>query len=149
MAEMTQEYLKSILNYDKDSGIFTWVKRNGNVAGNIDSSLYCRINIKGIKYSAHRLAWLYVYGEWPKNQIDHINGNKNDNMISNLRDVTHSENQRNQYKHRLGKLHGCHYCKREEKWVSEIRINNKTKHIGYFNTELDAHNAHIKFKEDL
>jgi hypothetical protein len=150
---ISQNELKQLFDYNSETGVFTWLKDNyskkliGVKSGSLHKDGYIRIIINRKSYLAHRLAWLYVYGEWPKNQIDHINGIRSDNIINNLRDVTSSENNLNRSCHRLGKLIGCHYCKREQKWVSQITINNKQKKLGYFNTELEAHNNTKKFKE--
>ena len=90
---LTQEYLKSILDYDLDTGIFTWkinkAKRTkiGDIAG-WSYNGYREIEINDKKYKAHRLAWLYVYGEMPNKLIDHIDGNRSNNKISNLREAT-------------------------------------------------------------
>ena len=97
---ITQEYLKSILDYNLDTGIFTWKvnksKRSniGDVAG-WSYNGYVSIEIDNKPYKAHRLAWLYVYGEIPKNLIDHVNNNRADNRISNLRKATYQENSEN------------------------------------------------------
>ena len=93
----TQEELKSLLNYDDKTGIFTWRKssgpvKSGSVAGYVNEKGYILIGIKGKSYRAHRLAWLYVTGEHPVNVIDHINGVRDDNRLSNLRSCTQKEN---------------------------------------------------------
>jgi hypothetical protein len=87
---ISQSNLISRLNYNKDTGVFT--KKSGSVAGWPDRFGYLRIEIKGKAYYAHRLAWLYEYGEMPKHQIDHITGNKSDNRICNLRQANRSQN---------------------------------------------------------
>jgi hypothetical protein len=93
MIEITQEYLMSIADYDPDTGIITRKDRKGS-NGSIDAYGYLIIKIKGEQYKAHRLAWLYVHGEFPSNVIDHINGDKLDNRIENLRDVPQAINVR-------------------------------------------------------
>jgi len=102
---MEQSYLKSKLDYDKDTGLFTWKDatkyhshHNGKIAGSKHHSGYIYINIDGKGYASHRLAWLYVYGILPdgkKQFIDHINGVRDDNRIENLRIVSVGENARN------------------------------------------------------
>ena len=98
---ITQEYLKSILSYDPETGLFTWLVQKGaralvgSIAGTIRNNGYLKINIDKQLYYAHRLAHLYMTGEWPKNHIDHINGIKNDNHWCNLREATYSQNNKN------------------------------------------------------
>jgi hypothetical protein len=103
-------------------------------------------------YLAHRLAWLYMYGELPKLCIDHINGVKNDNRISNLREVTSILNQQNYTKPNItnkANLLGAFYCETRKRWFSRICVNNKRKYLGTFPTALDAHNAYVKAKREL
>jgi len=108
--ELTQEYLKECLDYNPDTGIFVWKTRptehfkttkgarifnskfSGKIAGGFDIKNYVVIGFLGEYYKAHRLAWLYFYGFMPENDIDHINGEKDDNRLANLRDATRSEN---------------------------------------------------------
>ena len=92
---ITQERLKEVLKYNSETGEFTRkIAKGGKIK---DSSGYILISVDGEKYYAHRLAWLYMYGEFPKNSIDHINKIKDDNHLYNLRDVTSIENQRNRF----------------------------------------------------
>ena len=99
---MTQEYLKSLLDYNPETGKFIWkVSKNnrvksGSEAGTIQSSGHRSILIDKKDYLAHRLAWLWYYGRWPEDQIDHINHNPDDNRIENLREVSNQENGKNQ-----------------------------------------------------
>lgn len=98
---LTQDYIKSILNYCHETGVFSWsAKRRsvkiGKQAGKgSDSVSYKYITIDGKKYACHRLAWLYVYGSMPIEQIDHRNGIKSDNRIGNLRIASNEQNGRN------------------------------------------------------
>jgi HNH endonuclease len=95
---ITQDQLKQRLRYDPDTGVFTWLNgwRKGKPAGCKDAwgYLQIRISVKGIKkdYKAHRLVWLYLSGEWPPEEIDHINGDRSDNRLCNLRAATSSQN---------------------------------------------------------
>jgi len=99
---LTQERLKHLLHYNPDTVVFTWLSKpsrrinSGSIAGRIKPKKgYVEIGISGRIYLAHRLAWLYIYGTWPKEQVDHINGIRNDNRIKNLRLATTSQNQWN------------------------------------------------------
>lgn len=151
---LTQEYLKTILEYDSNTGIFTWVyskgnKKNGDKAGTKTYDNYLAISLNRKKYQAHRLAWLYVYGTWPSNQIDHINGIRDDNRIENLRDVTFRENCLNKKMHRNGKLVGSHFIKHMGKWQARIRVNGREVCLGYYSTETESHKVYIKKLKEL
>lgn len=94
MKQLTFDELKKHFVYDPDSGKFSRINRRGG-NGSIDRYGYLILKINGIQYKAHRMAWLYVYGKLPKYNIDHINHNKLDNRINNLRDVLQAENIKN------------------------------------------------------
>lgn len=146
---LTQEQLKEFLDYNPETGVFRWKSALGNrikigdVAGTVHNDGYRCLQIAGKSYLTHRLAWLFVFGEWPKDQIDHINGDRSDNRISNLRDVTHRENTQNAHKHRNGHLVGTTFHKHRKKWMAQIVNKGKRKHLGYFLTELQAHQAYL------
>jgi hypothetical protein len=101
---ITQERLKEVLQYDPLAGHFTRLVRSsggrkcrvGDIAGRTKPGGYISIKIDRKEYYAHRLAWLYVYGKFPDNEIDHINGMPSDNRLLNLRDVERKENRKNQ-----------------------------------------------------
>jgi hypothetical protein len=142
---ITQSELKDVLNYDQDTGIFTWKKRTGsraavgNIAGSLRKDEYSRIEISKKKYLSHRLAWLYIYGKFPNDDIDHINGNKSDNRIINLREATCNQNNcnRNIQKNNKSGVKGIYKHNQYEKWVAAIRINKKRIYLGVFdNLEL-------------
>lgn len=104
-----------------------------------------RINTQNVMLY-HRIVWILHYGQIPEGKfIDHIDGNKINNKIENLRLVTHRENCQNLPKHRNGKLLGCSFDKRRNKWQSQLWINEKRKHLGYFNTMEEAHKAYLDF----
>ena len=152
---ITQERLKELLSYDPETGVFTWkVSLNwrikiGTVAGGINDGGYRRIQIERIKYGAHRLAWLYVYGYIPVKEIDHRDGNTDNNKINNLRVAKHAENGQNR---KLGKNNtsgylGVYWFKHQKKWCSLIVIDGKTVFLGYFNNKKDASNAYLSAKK--
>jgi hypothetical protein len=115
--------------------------------GCINGCGYLIVGLNGKIYLLHRLAWLYVYGEFP-NVIDHINGNTLDNRIENLRNGTVRQNNQNRKKNRNGKLVGCTYNKKCKKYQAYIRIHGKFSSLGYYTTEQLAHEAYInKLKE--
>ena len=151
---ITQELLKERLHYDKDTGIFTWldIKVNGNSArnkraGSIDRAGYVKIgfsvNSKFYLFQAHRLAWLYEYGEFPSENLDHLNHNKADNSIINLRIATHRENLRNQSmsSNNTTGYTGVSFNKRADKYEAYVTVSYKMTHLGYFKNIEDAAKA--------
>ena len=140
MSQLTQAKLKELLHYDPATGIFTWVcspsrgVKQGDIAGSLTKDGYMKIKINGIHHQSHRLAWLITQGEFPENQIDHINHIRNDNRITNLREVTQSENLRNAAlsKNNTSGVCGVYWNKENSKWRSNIRVNKKLTSLGYF-----------------
>lgn len=127
---ITAERLRQILKYDPETGNFTWLIRKGRnrvyVAGTPSVERYVVIMVDGVVYQAHRLAWLYMTGEWPKGYIDHINGTRNDNRFANLRDATGSQNQANRGANKNSKSghKGVRFHQKSGKWVAEIQIGS-------------------------
>lgn len=137
---LTQEQIKKILHYDPNTGVFIWRAkpcknmRVGSVAGTKRSNGYAQIRIEGKDHKAHRLAWLYMHGEFPPNDIDHINRVKTDNRICNLRPATRAENLQNKSMHSNNTSGHTGVCwfKKTQKWQAKITINKKKIHLGYF-----------------
>lgn len=146
--------LKEYLDFDQVSGKWAWIKRPGRKiavsapVGTIDKDGYVIISLRGYRCFAHRLAWLYVYGEAPLLKIDHINRNPQDNRIANLRLATNRQNRANSKKRTTapspykgvvrvpsGKSH---------KWRAQIGINGKTHYLGWFDTPEDAQLAYVE-----
>jgi hypothetical protein len=151
---LTAERLRQLVDYDPETGIFTWkIKRKkvvvGERAGRMMNSGYQAIGIEYGLYLAHRLAWLYVYGEWPKHNLDHINGNRLDNRIANLRDVPQVVNAQNR-RRALGRsgLIGA-FTAKAGRWRSQIRINGSQVPLGFFDTAEEAHQAYLTAKRRL
>lgn len=154
MADITIDYLKKVLHYAPDTGVFTWIARAtradliGKEAGSRHSSGYISISIHNKKRLAHRLAWLYMTGFWPVNHIDHIDGNRTNNCFNNLRDVTRSEN-----------LHNVHTAKKNNKvnllgvsahqgkWRMQIMINGVRTRVSGFDTPEQAHKAFMRYRD--
>lgn len=156
-SKLTVEYLRSQLYYDEKSGDFTWLVSNssrskiGGIAGCLDKSIgyrniYITIDGKTNKFKAHRLAWLYVYGVWPDKNIDHIDRNKLNNRISNLREATQQENMRNYTKqqNKSSRYLGVSWHKKHKKWTAKIMSNNRQKYLGIFTSEEEAALAYDK-----
>lgn len=137
---ITQERLKQVLHYDPGTGIFTWKVpsgrrvKAGQVAGSPTYKGYVRIMVDNCSKRAHNLAWLYVYGEWPKDQLDHINRVKTDNRIANLRESSPLLNQRNLSKacNNTSGVTGVTWSRKESKWVAQIVDNHKATRLGAF-----------------
>lgn len=103
-------------------------------------------------YYAHRLAWFYHYGEWPEGEIDHLNRNKTDNRIANLRDATHSVNVQNQLNapsHNTSGLMGAMWNSQKQKWQAAIVTRGRRKHLGFYSQPIDAHKAYMAAKRRL
>lgn len=148
---LTHTELKTLLQYDPLTG--KWLRlyasrgtsHKGWFSGSPDRRGYLRLELKGKTYKSHRLAWLYMTGDWPSQYIDHINQNKSDNTFSNLRDVSLSINQLNKKKYSLEKTSsfvGVNFKKKLNKWRACITYKYHVYHLGYFNTELEAHYAY-------
>ena len=154
---LTQHDLKLIVHYASDTGIFTFTQRVcnrlqvGAVAGSEKTDGYRMISIKGKKYFAHRLAWLYEYGRFPKGQIDHIDGNKSNNKISNLRDVCQSINQQNRRKARSNSLCGLLGVTSTPNgtYKARIRLDGVQYYLGSTKTPEEAHKLYLEAKRKL
>ena len=152
---MTSERLKQLLSYDPLSGIFTWRinpsprKRIGDVAG-CRNCRYIQIQCDNVLYLAHRLAWLYCHGVFPKDELDHRNGDKHDNRIDNLREATNAQNKWNRGPLRNG-LKGAFFSKdrKRKAWIARIGANGGYKYLGRYHTELEAHQAYVVAAEKL
>ena len=151
--ELTQERLKELIYYDPETGIF---KRKNPVSNSkpitsLHSQGYIRFTVDRVFHYAHRLAWLYVYGEFPDGVIDHINRQKQDNRISNLRISDHSKNGHNSNLSRRNKTGytGVTFSPFAGKYRSCLVKNRKRIHIGYFDTPEEAHFAYLQAKQKL
>lgn len=144
--ELTAEELRELLHYDKETGIFTRKVSTahnvkvGDVAGSLGGAGYLNIMVCSRKYQAHRLAWLHHFGEWPKLTIDHINRDRSDNRIVNLREVTNKQNGQNRSKssNNTSGHPGVYWNKQNSKWRATITHNQKYIHLGYFSILEDA-----------
>lgn len=142
---LTQEELKRQLDYDHFTGLFVWKVSNtntiqiGDIAGTMCHD-YINIGINGIVYGAHRLAWLYVYGYLPENDIDHKDRIKHHNWILNLREISRSCNIKNtgNWKTNTSGIKGVYLHKQSNKWIAQIKINYKKKYLGIYKDFDDA-----------
>jgi len=147
---MTQDQLKLLIHYDPLSGVFTWLKREntrwntqwaGKVAGSKQKKGYWQLKIYSKAYKAHRLAFLYMIGCLPNNDVDHVNGIKTDNRWENLRDVTNTTNTRNQKKRTINVSGYTGVSKVSSKWRSTIMVDGTNTHLGYFECPYEAFKA--------
>lgn len=137
--KITQDKLKQLLHYNPYTGIFKWRNKKGkvkrkDVAGSTNNNEYTRIVIDYKFYQAHRLAWLYMYGYFPENDIDHIDRIRNNNRINNLREVSRQCNMRNSGNPRNNNsgVKGVCWYKSRNKWYAQIIINQKLIFLGYY-----------------
>jgi len=155
-----QATIKENLNYDPDTGVFTRriAKSNsvkiGNVAGCIGSNGYITLRLNNVLYLAHRLAFIYVHGDdTGLNYIDHIDGNPSNNKITNLRSGTQSENMQNRKKCQINNkssgLLGVCFHNGTNKFMAEIKANEKKIYLGLFNTPEEAHQAYLNKKRQI
>ena len=159
---LTQEYLKECFNYDHDTGILRWKVRprehfatdrgwrsfNSNDAGHVSGTTYgpgyVGVTINGKRHQVHRIIWMMARGRWPELHIDHINGNRTDNRIANLREATDAENLRNCRIHKDNGtgFKGIHFHKARGKYHAQIMTDGVKEHLGYFSTPQEAHAAY-------
>ena len=145
--KLTCAELRAHLHYDPETGVFVRL-RDGKVAGGpwrIRGLTYRKIWVLGYQHLAHRLAWLYVHGKWPDNEIDHRNGDGTDNRLKNLRDATRGQNSTNSpaQKHSKTGLRDVHFHPKAGKYRAQICKNLKITHLGYFETAEEAHRAYL------
>lgn len=148
---ITSDYVRSILDYDPETGGFRWREREdvsaqwngkhaGTRAGCVHNNGYIQISLNDRLYNAHRLAWLITTDSWPRQQIDHIDRDRSNNRIANLRQATRSENQHNRgaaSNNTSGKK-GVVYDARRNHWVARIAVSGRQVHLGLFANLDDA-----------
>ena len=146
---LTHQTLLKRLSYNQYTGIF--IRNSTGKPAGTKKSRYVQIAIDGKQFYAHRLAWLYIYGAFPLLNIDHINGNKRDNRIANLREATVSENGQNRGKQANNKsgYKGVYWSNKANRWVASIRKNNKTIYIGSFLDPKKAYDAYIQHAKKI
>jgi hypothetical protein len=162
MAQLpTADEVRSVLDYDPKTGWLTWKRRRdvpqpwntrfaGHRAGGVSNVTgYRLISINWRQYYAHRIAWLIHYGEWPSGEVDHKNGDQDDNSLSNLRECSRGENAQNlPARPGASRYHGVGWDKRRRKWYARIKVVGRPKFLGYFICELAARDAYLAAKAE-
>jgi hypothetical protein len=150
---MDCEDMKKYLSYSPETGLFHWILASsdktkiGDIAGCLRDDGYIKIKIFGKNYLAHRLAWLFTHGEWPKEEIDHINRVRNDNRIENLRSILKRQQQQNMKLREKSTSGFVGVSQRKNgKWRAHITIMGKFISLGVFDTPEAASNAYLEAK---
>lgn len=150
---LSAERLRSVLDYSPETGVFLWKIRCGtkypvgSIAGSKERAGYIKIGVDRRVYKAHRLAYLYMTGGWPKEDIDHINEIKDDNRWLNLRNANDSQNKANTRKYRRRKYDlpkGVDFRpdKKSKPYVARVRVRGKIIHLGYYASPEEAHSVY-------
>lgn len=147
---ITQQELKELLDYNPETGIFTWKNASKRKAGTSMYSGYIRLNVNKKQYLAHRLIWLYVYGYFPK-YVDHINMNRSDNRLCNLREATNTQNQYNKKltKRNTSGIKGVSWFERDKNWRARLHVSGKLIHLGYFDSIEEAKKIITEYRNKL
>lgn len=145
MNMLTAEKLRELVHYEPATGIMRWKARRagcraGDIIGTPDKKNYLTIGLLRKRYFVHRLAWLYVHGEWPESELDHVNCDPTDNRLVNLRAATRVENCRNTRtsKRNHSGRKGVHFDHSRQKWMAFISVQGRFKNLGRFATFEEA-----------
>lgn len=155
--DISAERLREVLHYCPDTGVFTRTDSRGgryagSIAGNVRADGYIRILIDRRSYLAHRLAWMYVHGGFPSGELDHADGVRSNNAITNLRQATRSENVHNRKganKNNKSGFFGVSWDKQKGRWVAQIKLGRKSFRLGFFDSPEVAHAAYLSAKSRL
>jgi len=148
LSGLTAARLREILSYDPGTGNFIRKVRTsnstraGDIAGSATQLGYWIIWVDGTRYLGHRLAWLYTHGRWPKDHIDHVNGDPSDNRLCNLREATPSQNHANERMARTNKAGRKGVAPHRNKFVAQLGIGGHRKYLGIYATPDEAAEAY-------
>ncbi len=153
---VTVELVRSVFSYDPESGVLLWVKPQdpklrGRRAGFPGASGHRFVGIGDRHFGEHRVIWFYMTGEWPADQLDHINGVRDDNRWVNLREATNAENQQNVKlkSHNTSGMTGVSFHRQRKKWRASIAANGRQFHLGLFDTPEAARERYLQAKREL
>lgn len=158
--DVSIERLKELLRYEPETGKLYWIAghcrkiRPGAEAGKSGTN-YLKVAVDKTQLKVHRVAWVLAHGRWPPHYLDHIDGNRKNNILSNLREATRSENGQNQRRpsrrNKCGSLGVSYHNNPAAKnpWIAQIAINGEKKYLGSFATEADASKAYLAAKVEL
>lgn len=149
---LTVSRIREVLDFYPESGELVWIKKIsantvlGSIAGTVASGGYMQVGIDKRIYRYHHIVWFLFYGKWPASELDHINGDRKDNRVCNLRESDRSTNLANTKTpaNNTSGFKGVLFCrdKKSKRWRACIGVNNKTVHLGYFDTAQSAHEAY-------
>ena len=155
-ANLTAARLRELFSYDPAIGLLVRKincshEKVGSCAGSLGPQGYRHVQVDGLRRPAHRLIWLYVYGEFPAGEVDHIDGDRSNNRLSNLRAVTravNAQNQRSAKRTNTSGLLGVSPAPRGsiKRWMAQITVGGKKRYLGTFSTPEDAHEAYVAEK---
>lgn len=152
------DLVRATFDYDDHSGQLIWRRRAGArvvlgaTAGTLNRQIgYLVVRLAGRLHYVHRLVWLHVYGNWPADQIDHIDRDKTNNRLHNLRQATNAQNRQNMpvQRNNTSGCSGVYFHKQRGKWAAEIKHNRKKRHLGLFCAKEDAVHAYQQAKRAL
>lgn len=149
-ANLSADVVRLFFRYDPLTGVLRRYDQE-NPTGRLTTNGYRQVWFDGRRYMAHRLVWLYVHGEWPKMQLDHINQNRDDNRIENLREVTNKQNGENVriHSHNITGRRGVSWRKSSQSWQADIKHHGKTIYLGTFDNIVDAVAARMRAEREL
>ena len=156
LTDLTAARVRELLSYEPETGVFRWVAHRCNlveqqVAGHVTKYGYRLIGVDLKTNMAHRLAWLYVSGSWPDDEVDHINGDRDDNRIANLREASRSENQQNLARraNNTSGFPGVCWSNQASKWQAGIKVHGRLIGLGQFASAAAAGAAYLAAKARL
>lgn len=160
--KLTPEQIRTLLDLNVETGELRWTaaasqgRLTQRIAGSLAGNGYWQIKTGKVCYLAHRIVWAIVHGEWPEKDIDHIDGNRANNALSNLRLVTKAQNMqnlavtgKNTASGIAGAIHRPANQRRREKWEAKIRVNGVLRHLGSFDDPQKAHARYMQVKTQI